>query len=130
MTEPKVKFKKLTIYYVAIDEDDQEIDHGLNWLVTQSDQIGLTVADYKIEDWRKDQTEPKALSEEYAREAVKGLKAILTLKEMAEFLNVTRQTIYRWRERGYFKMIRAEGTRMWLVEREEIERMLREGYGR
>lgn len=51
MTEPKVKFRKLTIYYVAFDEDDKNIDSNLEWIVGQADQTELRVADYEISDW-------------------------------------------------------------------------------
>jgi|TARA_R110002167_G_scaffold67352_2_gene190366 hypothetical protein len=51
MTEPKVKFRKLTIYYVAFDEEDRDINSNLEWIVGQADQTELRVADYEIESW-------------------------------------------------------------------------------
>tara|TARA_R100001163_G_C4956310_1_gene121977 strand:+ start:98 stop:262 length:165 start_codon:yes stop_codon:yes gene_type:complete len=54
MTEPKVKFRKLTVYYVAFDEDDKDISSNIDWIVGQADQTDLRVADYEIEEWNND----------------------------------------------------------------------------
>ena len=54
MTEPQVKFRKLTVYYVAFDEDDKDISSNIDWIVGQADQTDLRVADYEIEEWNNE----------------------------------------------------------------------------
>ena len=51
MPEPKVRFKKLIVYYVAFDEEDRNINTEIDWVVQQSDQTSLRVADYEIGEW-------------------------------------------------------------------------------
>ena len=56
-------------------------------------------------------------------------KPILNLDEMAQLLNCSRNTIYRMRDEGILKATRPASMRAYLVERSELERLLREGYG-
>jgi len=56
-------------------------------------------------------------------------KPILNLDEMAQILNCSRNTIYRMRDEGILKATRPASMRAYLVERSELERLLREGYG-
>lgn len=54
MTEPKVMFKKLTVWYVSFDESEKDVDSNIDWIVQQADQTELRVADYHIEEWNND----------------------------------------------------------------------------
>ena len=56
-------------------------------------------------------------------------KPIFNLDEMAQLLNCSRNTIYRMRDEGILKATRPASMRAYLVERSELERLLREGYG-
>mgnify|MGYP001185354115 FL=1 len=55
MTEPKVVFKKLTVYTVGFDEPDDVVQNHFDWLVTElQDKTDLKVADWKVEEWNND----------------------------------------------------------------------------
>ena len=137
MTEPKVKFKKLTIYYIALDEEENDIRTQLDWVVSQSDQTSLRVADYEIKDWRKpsrNRAKPRTIIVQQAPPEVSGtteeLKPLLNFDEVAELLGCGRNTVYKLRDEGLLKATRPKGMRAYLVERTEIQRILAEGYER
>ena len=136
MPEPKVQFKQLTIYYIALDEKDNDINTQLDWVVSQSDQTSLRVADYEITDWRRAKKKPKPRTiivqqaPEAAAAMTQELKPLLNLTETAKLLGCARGTIYKLHNEGILKATRPQGMRAYLVERSEIERLLREGYER
>ena len=136
MPEPKVQFKQLIIYYIALDEEENDINTQLDWVVSQSDQTSLRVADYEIKDWRRAKKKPKPRTiivqqaPEEAAATPQELKLLLNLGEVAKLLNCSRNTVYKLRDQGVLKATRPQGMRAWMVERSEIERLLREGYER
>jgi len=70
----------------------------------------------------------KSLSPE-RREALKryleDLDRLYTLKEVEEFLKVSRRTVYRYIKSGKLKAVKVNGR--WRVPREELERIAKEG---
>ena len=70
----------------------------------------------------------KSLSPE-RREALKryleDLDRLYTLKEVENFLKVSRRTVYRYIKSGKLKAVKVNG--QWRVPREELERIAREG---
>lgn len=45
------------------------------------------------------------------------------IKEAAEILGVTKQTIYNWQKKGYIKIVRFGGSAR--IKKEEVERIMR-----
>jgi len=73
----------------------------------------------------------KELMNETKKTTIEDLwnRPIFNLDQAAELLGCSRGTIYRMRDEGILKATRPATMRAYLVEKSEIQRLLREGYG-
>ena len=55
-------------------------------------------------------------------------KPLLNLQEVGRMLGMSRGTIYKLRETGILPASRIPGTRSWLVQRDDLLKLISEGY--